>query len=247
MEPLLGCGECRECAEGYVNRCERRTLFGVSTRGGMAEYMTIPARCAWPVPAAVALHDAVLAEPLAVCVRGFRLAGLRPGDRVAVIGAGSIGLLSIAAAMQGGAADVQFTARHEMQRAHGARARGDAPHRRRLRHRGRHGRRSVRRIDAGHGARARPGGTVLVLGVYDAPVPFGAYDLSLRELRLVGSNCYSHVGGDSDFGAALALLEARSTDLGALVTHEFPLERVNDAFEAAADKSTGSVKVVVRP
>jgi len=246
VEPMLGCGECRACAEGYLNRCTRRTLFGVTTRGGMAEYMTIPQQCAWPLPESLGLDDAVLAEPLAVCVRGLRRAGLRPGDRVAVIGAGSIGLLSIAAARAGGAAEVQFTARHEMQRAQAVALGGtplvDDEFDVVVETVG--GRSDALTEAMGH---ARPGGTVLVLGVYDGPVAFPAYDLSLEELHVVGSNCYSHVDGHSDFGAALELLDARSAELGALVTHEFPLDRVNDAFEAAADKGTGSIKVVVRP
>jgi threonine dehydrogenase-like Zn-dependent dehydrogenase len=245
VEPLAGCGECRECASGHVNRCTRRTLFGVTTRGGMAEYMTVPAASVWPLPAALSPAQSVLAEPVAVCVRGLRLAAIAPGDRVAIIGAGSIGLLCIAAAQAAGAADVHCAARHEFQRERAA-ALGAAP------------------LDAddfdivvetvgGHSdalqesmARARPGGTVVVLGIHHDLVPISAYDLSLKELRIVGSNCYSHVGGHRDFAAALDLLAERRDDLAPLVTHEYALEDVNDAFATAADKSTGSIKVVVR-
>jgi threonine dehydrogenase-like Zn-dependent dehydrogenase len=246
VEPLLGCGQCAQCASGHTNRCAQRTLFGVTTRGGMAEYMTIPEAGAWPVPAGLDTRDGVLAEPIAVCVRGFRLADIAAGDRVAIIGAGSIGLICIAAAQAAGAAEVQCSARHDFQRAQAV-ALGAAPlagydfdvvvetvggH-----------------SDALHEAmgRARPGGTVVVLGIYDDLVPFSAYDLSLKELRLVGSNCYSHVGGHRDFAAALDLLADRHDDLVPLVTHEFALDQVNDAFATAADKSTGSIKVLVRP
>ena len=94
---------------------------------------------------------------------------------------------------------------------------------------------------------ARRGGTVAVLGIYDDLVPVSAYDLSLAELRLVGSNCYSHVRGEPDFAAALALLAGGDSQVGAVVTHQFELERVQEAFLTAADKRTGSIKVVVRP
>jgi threonine dehydrogenase-like Zn-dependent dehydrogenase len=245
IEPLVGCGECRECASGHVNLCTRRTLFGVTTRGGMAEYMTVPKASAWPLPAGLAAADGVLAEPAAVCVRGLRLAEIAPGARVAIIGAGSIGLLCIAAAQAAGATDVQCAARHEFQReraaALGATTLDDDDFD------------VVVDTVGGHSdalresmARARPGGTVVVLGIYDDLVAVSAYDLSLKELRIVGSNCYSHVGGHQDFAAALDLLVDRRDDLRPLVTHEFALEHVNDAFATAADKATGSIKVVVR-
>ena len=94
---------------------------------------------------------------------------------------------------------------------------------------------------------ARRGGTVAVLGIYDDLVPMSAYDLSLAELRLVGSNCYSHVHGEPDFAAALEILAACPSDLSGVLTHEFELEGVQEAFLTAADKRTGSIKVVVRP
>ena len=76
VEPLVGCGECQQCAVGRYNRCPRRMLFGVTGRGGMAELMTVPAGCLYPLPAAVTAQRASMAEPMAVCVRGVRLAGV---------------------------------------------------------------------------------------------------------------------------------------------------------------------------
>jgi threonine dehydrogenase-like Zn-dependent dehydrogenase len=248
VEPLVGCGECRECRDGHANRCARRTLFGVTARGGMAEYVTVPQECAWPLPPGVGLDVGVLAEPLAVCVRALRRAEQRPGARVAVVGAGAVGALSIVAARAAGASEVRFSARHDHQRELAV-ALGGVP----------------ATVDdggfdvvvetvGGHSdalassmALARRGGTVVVLGIYDDLVPISAYDLSLAELRLVGSNCYSHAHGDSDFAAALDVLATSADELGALVTHRFALDRVQEAFATAADKSTGSVKVVVQP
>jgi len=248
VEPLVGCGECRACRSGHANRCARRTLFGVTTRGGMAEYVTVPQQCVWSLPSGVGLDLGVLAEPVAVCVRALRRAELRAGARVAVIGAGSVGLLSIVAARAAGATEVGFSARHEHQRALAVEL-GGVP--------------IVEGDDdfdvvvetvGGHSgalaqamACARRGGTVAVLGIYDDLVPVSAYDLSLAELRLVGSNCYSHVRGEPDFAAALALLAGGDSQVGAVVTHQFELERVQEAFLTAADKRTGSIKVVVRP
>ncbi len=73
-----------------------------------------------PLPAGVALGDACLVEPLAVVLHGLRRAGLRGGERVAVIGGGAIGLCAVAAARAAGA-EVALVARHDAQRAAGER------------------------------------------------------------------------------------------------------------------------------
>src|SRR3954447_16480679 len=72
VEPLVGCGECAPCRRGHINRCGRRTLFGVTTRGGMADFLAVPETCVWPLPSTLDVRDGALAEPLAVCVRGLR-------------------------------------------------------------------------------------------------------------------------------------------------------------------------------
>jgi threonine dehydrogenase-like Zn-dependent dehydrogenase len=93
----------------------------------------------------------------------------------------------------------------------------------------------------------RPGGTICMLGVFDAPVPFPAFDCSLKEARLVGSNCYSRTHARPDFAIAVDLLAQHADLIRQLVTHRFPLDEVNEAFATAADKSTGSIKVTIVP
>jgi threonine dehydrogenase-like Zn-dependent dehydrogenase len=246
VEPLVGCGRCDSCAAGFQNRCPQRTLFGISSRGGLAEYATVPSQCIHEMPAGTQAADGALIEPLAVCVRGIRLADVKLGDRVAVLGAGTIGLLSIVCARAAGAAQVEFTARHDAQRAFGRAFGGSL-------------------LEGGQfdvvietvGGRAdtlteavslvRPGGTVCMLGVFDAPVPFPAFDCSMKEVRLVGSNCYSRVDARRDFDVALDLFAREGETVRAIVTHRFGLDQVNDAFATAADKSSGSVKVAIVP
>jgi threonine dehydrogenase-like Zn-dependent dehydrogenase len=60
----------------------------------MAEYLSVPAECLHALPADLNSNVAALAEPMAVCVRGARRARIALGDRVAVLGGGTIGLLS---------------------------------------------------------------------------------------------------------------------------------------------------------
>ena len=76
VEPLSTCGQCPHCLTGDYTRCAKRMLLGVTGRGGMAEYMTAPANSLYPLPPNLDGVEGALVEPLAVCVRGTRRAGV---------------------------------------------------------------------------------------------------------------------------------------------------------------------------
>jgi len=257
VEPLVWCGRCPQCLTGNYNRCPQRMLLGVTGRGGLAEYMTAPAASLHALPPDVPPEAGNLVEPVAVCVRGTRLARVGLGARVLILGAGSIGLLSIVTARTAGAAEVHVTARHASQRDKARALGADAVHGS-AEDAGRElGERAVDVVIETVGGRAstladaihlvRPGGIVSMLGVFEGDTPLPALEFSLKEVSLVGSNCYARFGAGSDFSAAVSLLRARLGDVRSLVTHHFALERVNEAFATAADKSTGSIKVTLAP
>ncbi len=87
--PLRGCGHCAPCRAGTPAWCENgMALIG----GGYGEYTALAARQLRRMPWGIALADGALAEPLAVALHGVMRAGMKPGDRVLVVGAGAIGL-----------------------------------------------------------------------------------------------------------------------------------------------------------
>ena len=257
VDPLVVCGECGQCRTGNPNRCAKRVLLGVNGRGGCAELVVVPAYAVYPLPDAVTAAAGALAEPLAVCVRGTRQGRVTSGDRVAILGGGTIGLMTILTARAAGASQVMITARHlhqrEAARALGAdgifedaaamiREAGDSPFD------------CVVETVGGHAPTlsdavrlARPGGIISMLGVFEGPTAIPALDFSLRELTLIGSNCYGRVGPRTDFAIAIELLRKHHDALTALVTHRFRLEEINAAFDAAGDKRSGSIKVHVLP
>lgn len=89
--PVGGCGKCQPCLAGYPMACAQ--MQGLV--GGFGEYMRIAAMSSVVLPQTLSPADGALIEPLAVGLRGVRLAALRPGAKVAVLGAGSIGLAAI--------------------------------------------------------------------------------------------------------------------------------------------------------
>jgi (R,R)-butanediol dehydrogenase/meso-butanediol dehydrogenase/diacetyl reductase len=89
--PAVGCGHCEACAVGNWILC--RTAR--HNMGGFAEYASLPAEAAIPLGDELAPADGALIEPLTVSLYGVRIAALQPGDRVLVLGAGTIALSAI--------------------------------------------------------------------------------------------------------------------------------------------------------
>lgn len=102
--PVAPCGSCTWCQSGYVIHCPHARLIGLGQLGGgFAELAVVSAIGAFPMPAGIDPLHSALVEPYAVGLHSVRTGGLQPGDDVLVIGAGSVGLTSIAWARSLGA------------------------------------------------------------------------------------------------------------------------------------------------
>lgn len=114
IEPGFPCRSCSVCKSGKYNLCRLMRFAAAprngdpaqSTHGTLSKYFRIPSDFCYRVPDAVGLDEAVLVEPLAVAVHAAKLAGVRHGQRVAVFGAGTIGVFCAAVARAFGAAGV---------------------------------------------------------------------------------------------------------------------------------------------
>ena len=85
VDPNWTCGKCYYCKNGQSSFCEN----GRGVVKGMAEYVVSPEENVYPLPEGLSLRDAALCEPLACCLRGVDLLGIRHGERVALIGLGA--------------------------------------------------------------------------------------------------------------------------------------------------------------
>ena len=245
VEPINSCGTCDQCAVGNHQRCRSgmEVFYGMGADGGLCDEVVVPSHCLHPLPPELPVADACLVEPTAVALHGLRAAGVEAGQRVAVIGGGSIGLLAVAGA-KGAGADVDVLARHPAQIDAGRRLGAGAPQ----------GEYDLVVDAAGSSAAlasalelARPGGAVLLLAVYFGEVPLLGVPLLSKELTVLNAMAYSHHEGGSDFGAAVALLAAHPEIADTLITERFPLDEAAEGFRTAADRAAGSIKVVLEP
>ena len=261
VEPLLRCGICEFCHTGDYHVCSERKLVGEARHGGMSQRATVPAHIAYSVPSHVDAEGAALAEPLACSVHGFRKVELQGHQTVFVVGAGTIGLTAILAARAIGS-KVIVLARHPHQQEAAKRlgatevlAENDAS-KERISELA-----STNAIDVAvetFGGNAetiwqaqqvlRPKGKLLVLGVFThGMVPFNALHLAAKEIEMIGSMTYNAMEGHVDYKIALDVIGDYLTEAKSLVTHRFALHDASDAFKAAADKKTQSLKVHFNP
>jgi (R,R)-butanediol dehydrogenase/meso-butanediol dehydrogenase/diacetyl reductase len=250
VAPLFGCGECDSCRKGDPAWCTQMALQG----GGYAQFAAVAERQCRRLPAHVSLADGALAEPLAVALHGLMQSGMKPGDKVLVLGAGAIGLAIAFWARRLGASQVAVTDLHTFQeaRAHELGATAFFGKRERL----------VDDVNAalqgppdivfecvgrpGLIAQAvehvRPRGTIVLLGLCtsaDSFVPFRALS---KEVRIVTSVFFTM----PEFCAAIDALEGGRYAPQALVTETVSLEGLPVAFEALRQRST-QCKVLIDP
>jgi len=248
VRPLRACGRCAYCraGEGHICGSTAAGSLGYGADGAFADLLLlrdeVDGRQLVAIDPATPVLDAVWAEPLAVALHALDRAGVQPGDRVLVLGAGPIGLALVAAAHAGGAfaeAVEPRAARRDAALAAGA-ARAVAPD-------GAEGAgdpvdvvldaSGVPAAIAAGAARLEPGGALALVGLGDGalpPLPAG--------VRVRGAFAFT----PRDFLRSARLIERGAVRLAAAVSHTYPLHETGRAIEAAAHDDA-ALKVVVRP
>ncbi len=106
VNPLITCGACEACRNGETQICPTRRLLGAHLAGGFAERVVVPATLVHEIPDELDWDRAGLIEPIANALHAWRLAGSPVGKRVAIIGAGAIGLACLEVARHFGASTI---------------------------------------------------------------------------------------------------------------------------------------------
>ena len=247
VEALYGCMECEQCERGLYNLCPThgQRALGVSVDGGMAEQFRAPPARLVALPPGLDVRDAPIVEPASVSWHALRLGDVGPSTRVAVVGAGALGLLAVAGARRMGAEDVALEARHDHQREIGERLGAQV---------GAAGAYDVVIEAAGTAesmARAidlvGPRGTVVVLGVHLGAVELNWMPLFHREASIVPSLGYCRHDGGREMEDAAQMLADDPEITRSVITHRFPMEDAAEAFRVAGDRSAGAIRVVIEP
>jgi threonine dehydrogenase-like Zn-dependent dehydrogenase len=233
------CGKCPTCKAGRPSHCPSRTTLGIVGRdGAFAEYLTLPVRNLYPVPASISDELAVFVEPLAAACKILEQVHVHPTDRVVVLGDGKLGLLCAQVLALTGC-ELIAIGRHEEKL--------DI-----LAQRGIHtttdsasiaGSADVVIEATGHPAGyaaarslVRPRGAIVLKSTYHGSIDADLTTAVVDEITLVGSRC-------GPFAPALRLLEQKLVDVIQLVQARYSLADALAAFEHAA--RPGTLKILI--
>ena len=223
---------CALCVRGLTNLCVVYDELGFTRAGAAADQVLIPASAVHPLDDSVSMLDAALAEPLAVAWRGIGRGSPRPGERVAVVGDGTVALVAAHLLRLFSPAELVVFGQRAMQ-AELAVSLGATDF-------------SVSSdvadfdlvVEAAGSASAveralrlaRRGGRIVLLGLAgnDVRAAFPVDDVVNDDLLIAASFGYTSAA----FGEVAALLRAGQITIGPLITHRFPLEKFADAYEA---------------
>jgi len=257
-DPNISCGRCPQCQAGRVNLCRNLRAIGIHRGGGFAEYVLVPQKQAFEIPLALDPVHGAFCEPLACCLHGIDIAGIKTGSTVAVLGGGVIGLLTVQLARLAGATTVILSTRQASKRRLaeevGATATVDPV--------------ATEVVEAIAGPAglvpggvdvviecagvaetvqqstrlAKAGGTVVILGVLPQgeKVEIEPFDILFRELRVLGSfiNPFVH-------RRAADLVASGAIEIDRLISRRVPLAEAPGIIASPA--AAGEVKVLVIP
>ncbi|MFC1479692.1 zinc-binding dehydrogenase [Planctomycetota bacterium] len=257
VEPGIGCGTCEFCRSAHANLCPDVVFLGSpGVQGAYKEYMVIPAENCFKVSDSISLGETAMFEPFGVGVEAASIACIKPGDSACVLGCGSIGLSTMAAARALGVTEVYAVDPLEWRRQAAAdsfcadhvcdNSRTDVAE-------------WLMDLTGGRGVDivfeasgdnkaftltpelAVRGGTVVIIGIpAQDDYIFNAHSARRKALTFVNCRRFNR-----KLPAAIRFAEKGLIDLSKLITHEFSLEDTAQGFELVDGYKDGVIKAVV--
>lgn len=257
VTPNISCHKCEACNVGYENLCVRDTELGSGwVQGAMAEYVKIPAENVVDIPPKFSFEEAAISDCVAAALHAVNIAQVKRGHTVAILGAGTIGLLVLQILRLFGLKSIAITGVHDFNldvaKKFGAEFAFNAS-----------------QVDICKGIKEALGpvdrvfecvggsaptlhqalemvgyhGKTIVVGNFTAPQCIDMIRFRKKESTLIG--CSRHTR--SEHAHAVDMLIKGDVDVKTLITHSFPMSKIKEAFETALNKEkTRAIKVTVK-
>ncbi len=256
VDPLITCGQCDQCQAHRPHTCRRQKFMGCpgQMEGCLAELVAIPAACCYPIPDSMTCEQAALIEPFSISLHAQRLAAQGDGTRIAILGAGPMGLGVLGAVRAAWRCTTYVTdlldERLGVARQLGADWTGNAA------------RQDMvpaiaqcepagldcvvecagqqETLDQGVELLA-PGGVLVIVGIPETGrISFDMDAIRRKELRIQNvrrqNNCVAQ---------AIEMLAGGKVNLDPLVTHHFSMDQTKEAFDLVSDYRDGVVKAMI--
>lgn len=255
VEPCIVCGECPACKTGNYGYCENISYTYRMGDGAMANYITIQEPYVYKLPEDMSYDEGALIEPLSVATHAVRRADIKLGEKVIVIGNGTIGILIASLAKLSGASEVVVVGRSENK----LKLALEMGATRTINTKEEDIYEVVNLLTNGSGMdksfecvgleetfiqsmmSIKKNGLATVIGIFENPnITIPATRFITHEIKVQGSQGYCW-----DFPVALSV--ANSIPLEKLITHKFSLNQLQDALETCLDRREEAVKVLIEP
>lgn len=257
LEPGITCGKCEFCKSGKYNLCPDVVFFATPpVQGALQSYVAHPADLCFKLPENVSTKEGALVEPLAVGLHAAKQGGVSLGDKVVILGAGCIGLVTLMACKAFGASEVvvidlfqkRLDYAMKMGATHVVNASTENVEERVLSLLGDRGADVV--LETAGAARtigqtalfAKRGGTVVLVGL--APESVLDYNFAAvmnKELSIQSVFRYRNL-----YPTAIAAIADGSINVEQIVTHEFTFDDAKDAFETVIEQAQDVVKGIIK-
>ena len=253
IDPVVSCGNCVSCRRGYDNLCSSVKCLGVQVDGGYCDFIVVPEEKVYALPSSLPWEKAALIEPFSIAAEVLSRSEVHEGDKVLVLGAGTIGLCILQAMKLAGAevlASDFVDGRLEKAKALGAdrvvnSKTGDLSA-------------ALREFTGEFGADvvieavglprlleeslgyAAPGGRIVVLGFNPEPAKIPEVLVVKKELKIIGSrmNCRK-------FPQVIEWIEKGLVNPEPLISATYPFEKINDAFKDILRDPQKYLKVLI--
>lgn len=253
-DPLIYCGHCRHCKQGFTNMCENREIYG-KRRGAFAEYAVLPERALNPLSDKLTFEEGAVLENLGIAVHSVEMERRDPGDWAVILGAGPIGILAAQTLVAWGVNTVitdLSDARLDFARRYSGATVVDVkrtdPVQAVLALTGGKGADLVVEMAANHVVldqafeMVRIRGTIVTIGTFNEPVSFNPFfKMTRREIKL-----QAVMGRNGETWRRMSqLIESGKVNLKPLVTHVLPMDAYAQGFELV--KGHDCMKVLLKP
>ncbi len=255
IEPQVFCGKCYPCTHGKYNLCEELKVMGFQTTGAASEYFNVDISKVTPLPDEMSFDEGAMIEPLAVAVHGVKRFGDIKGKKVAVLGAGPIGILMAQTVKGLGAEQVLITDISEFRLEKAKECGADYIINTKNEN---FGEAMIRTFGpdkadviydcAGNNTTmgqaiqyARKGSTIILVAVFEG---IGEADLAVlndHELDLNTTMMYQH----EDYTDAIELVRTGKVKLEPLMSKHFPFQKFLDAYHYIDDNRETTMKVLI--
>jgi len=252
-EHVIGCGTCTYCRQGKRNLCRTPTVIGLHRPGALAEYIALPAELVFKLPDELSYDEGVLVEPLSIAVYAVRKVDVQVGDTIAVVGQGPIGLFMDLVVKASGGAVIGFDIvdnRLTFAKKYGFIQQGyNTSHTDYLTQfqQGTPGGADIVFEAVGSEKSmalalelAKPGGKVVVLGVFEHNVEINMMHIVRKELQVYGSWTCTF-----SFEETMQILKSQKIHTDELITHRYTFSNAIQAFADASTDKSGRIKSII--